>query len=231
MNPFILTIPRRGGILAIACALAVLAGATLLAASTTNAAPDSATAAAATTSTATVKAAAPTKDDDDGADDDTKGHSHGAHFEFHTEPSDTFMADLIPLVAIVATFGMPVLIVALVFYFRHRQRSETLALAREFLAKGQPVPPELLASAGRGLDNSPRGAACDRRKGFKLTFIGLGIAAAFYINDPHGNEWGWGLIPMIIGIGFLFSAWVQRGDAPANPAPPANRPPFNPPPA
>jgi hypothetical protein len=150
-------------------------------------------------------------DIDEEPSDDGKKHIHMVI----NDDGDWWVALLIPLAGIVGTFGMPIAIVAVVMYFNYRRRRETLATVREYLNKGLPVPPELLegASASVRIDRST-GASCDRRRGLKLTFIGLGVAIALYINDPHGTDWGWGLIPAVIGVGYLLSAWMQGPDRP-----------------
>jgi hypothetical protein len=136
------------------------------------------------------------------------------------EVEDTALeALLIPIVAIVATFGTPILIVFFVCYFKYRRRRENLVLAQEFLNKGLPVPPQLLDESQGTVDystspNSPNRCKSDLRRGFKLGFIGLGITLAFYASDPHSTTWAWGLIPLIMGIGYAISGWVegrQRG--------------------
>jgi len=169
-------------------------------------------------SPATNAAPKPTDSNDD--DDDASGGKHSFKLNINTkdEPSDSgllaeFVDDLIPLAGIAATFGTPILIVFFISYFRFRRRRENLALAREFLNKGLPVPLELLDPSQRAVNLSiskggSDGPSCDLRKGFRLTFIGLGLAVAFYVTSPQSTMWGWGFIPMIMGIGFLISGWV-----------------------
>jgi hypothetical protein len=188
----------------------------------TNAAPTSSTNAAPQTHGVTITA--------DINDDDDSGKKHS---EDDGSLMETFgEALIIPIVAIVATFATPVLIIFFVLYFRYRRRRETLAIVREYLDKGLPVPPQLLGESGTA--SSPVIAEvlsrrnCDLNRGLKLTFIGLGVALALYVHNPHSTNWGWCLIPMIMGVGYLLSAWVQRRSSSRDEPPP---PPANPPPS
>ena len=212
--------PRRAAL--VAAALSVLLALNLgtspsaVAATVTNAP----TAGATNTVASPVVSAAPKTTDSDDDDDDSSGGKHSFKFSMNTDHDPAASSamsqvidDLIPLVAIIATFATPILIVFFICYFKYRRRQENLALAREFLSKGLPIPPELLDPSQQGVNVSiSRGAAdgpnCDLRKGFRLTFIGLALAVAFYVTSPHSTMWGWGLIPMIMGLGFLVSGWV-----------------------
>ena len=123
---------------------------------------------------------------------------------------------LIPIAGIVACFGTPVLIVLLYFVFRNKRRRENLALAREFLNKGIPVPPQLLdeslkyaqvASAVASVRPQQRS---DLRKGIKLVSIGLAVGVVFYVFWPHSTTWAWGLLPVIVGAGFILSGSLEN---------------------
>ena len=162
--------------------------------------------------------------DDDGGSD---SHKH-THIEIHTD--NALEADLIPIMGILATFGTPVLIVFFVCYFKYRRRRVNVMLAQEYLNKGLPVPPELLdesfGASGNNLAPSRSSSRCqsDLRRGFQLTFIGLGVTLALALTQSHATTWAWGLIPVIMGLGYLVSGWVesrQRGpDDPRNPPSP-----------
>ena len=90
----------------------------------------------------------------DADDDDDKGHSIKMDFSTKHDSDDSILDDIIPLVAIVATFGTPILIVFIVAYFKYRRRRENVALARDYLNKGLPVPPELLDSFSGRIDST-----------------------------------------------------------------------------
>jgi len=173
--------------------------------------------------------------DDDDSPPNGKGHSHsvieinGEHEDFNS----LLESIIIPTVAILATFGTPVLIVFFICYFKYRRRRENLATVREYLSKGLPIPPQLLdesqgAAAYSVPAESPSRCKSDMRRGFKLTFIGLGITLALYAGEPRSTDWAWGLIPMVMGIGYLLSGWVETRHKPVDsrttPPPPPGTP-------
>ena len=107
----------------------------------------------------------------------------------------------IPIVAIVflTVFGAPVLIVITIGIFAlvvSRMRQRTI---RMMVEKGQPVPAELLAPATRAVRRRS-----DVRRGVIWAMIGLGAMIFFgAVNDWEGGIWSLGLIPFLIGLGYL----------------------------
>jgi len=187
----------------------------------TNSAPTSATNAAPDKHGLTITA--DINDDDDASSDHSAGKKQSSDFTLEALAG----ALIIPIVGIVATFGTPVLVVFLLLYYRHRRRQETLATVREYLNKGLPVPPELLEDCSTpsiSTVSSLRRRKSDLTRGFQLTFIGLGVTLALYVHNPHSTEWGWGLIPMIMGVGYLLSGWVQSRSTDDRLPPPGNPP-------
>jgi uncharacterized protein DUF6249 len=109
-------------------------------------------------------------------------------------------AMVIPLVGIVflTIFGAPVLIVGLILYFSFSRQRALHRTVRMMVEKGQPVPEALLNPPPAQRQRS------DMRRGVILTMIGVGLmvflAAA---NDWEGGSWTLGLIPFLIGAGYL----------------------------
>ncbi len=107
---------------------------------------------------------------------------------------------VIPIVAIVflTIFGAPVLIVGLILYFSFSRQRALHRTVRMMVEKGQPVPEALLNPPPAQRQRS------DVRRGVILTMIGVGLmvflAAA---NDWEGGAWTLGLIPFLIGAGYL----------------------------
>src|SRR5262249_39154492 len=110
-------------------------------------------------------------------------------------------AMVIPLVGIVflTIFGAPVLIVMAIGLFTllvSRSRQRTI---RMMVEKGQPVPAELLAPHTKALRQRS-----DVRRGVIWTMIGLGAMIFFgAVNEWEGGVWSIGLIPFLIGLGYL----------------------------
>ena len=165
------------------------------------------------------------KDDDD--DDD----GHHVVFQVGTanHHDSALLEDAIPFVAIISTFATPILIVFCIAYFRFRRRQETLSTVREYVSKGLPVPPEILAGGGdfrRGetVESALSGGAgrCDVRRGLKLVFIGAAISLALFISSPHHRDWAWGLIPLVIGLGYLAVGYFEMNQDKKDARPPGS---------
>ena len=124
----------------------------------------------------------------------------------------------IPIVAIVflSIFGAPVLIVIMVGIFAllgSRMRQRTI---RMMVEKGQPVPAELLAPELRHVRRRS-----DVRRGVVWTMVGLGLMIWLAaVNDWEGGAWSFGLIPFLIGLGYLI-VWKLENKKDVPPPPPA----------
>jgi hypothetical protein len=151
------------------------------------------------------------------------GSKHGIIIDTDDKDEDADLEKMrdfiaIPIVAIVflSIFGAPVLIVimiGIIALLGNRMRQRTI---RMMVEKGQPVPAELLAPATRGVRRRS-----DVRRGVVWTMVGLGlmiwIAA---VNDWEGGAWSFGLIPFLIGLGYLI-IWKLEGKKDIPPPPPA----------
>ena len=124
----------------------------------------------------------------------------------------------IPIVAIVflSIFGAPVVIVIMIGIFAllgSRMRQRTI---RMMVEKGQPVPAELLAPEVRAVRRRS-----DVRRGVVWTMVGLGLMIWLAaVNDLEGGAWSFGLIPFLIGLGYLI-VWKLEGKKDIPPPPPA----------
>ena len=102
--------------------------------------------------------------------------------------------ELVPLLVPIASFGCTIAIVAVVMFFRHRSQLVRQDLYKAFLEKGEPIPKELL--------NKPPSRHADLRRGVVLLAGGLGLSLALLLANAREAS-GFGLIPALIGIGFL----------------------------
>jgi hypothetical protein len=144
-------------------------------------------------------------------------HKKGVHFNIgdNGEPGDLgsgthdgdIPALLIPLVGVImlAVFGAPVLIVAVILYFgfsRNRMMHKTV---RMMVEKGQPVPAALLNPPPHVRKRS------DMRRGVVLVMIGIGLMIFLSaVNEGEGGAWAVGVIPFLIGAGYLL-VWKLEG--------------------
>jgi hypothetical protein len=122
----------------------------------------------------------------------------------------------IPIVGIIFStlFGAPVLVVAAIMLFSYLKSRSLHRTVREMVAKGQPVPPALFAPPPAVRARS------DVRRGVVLCMVGFGIMIFFgAVNDWDGGAWAIGIIPFLIGVGYLL-VWKLEGPKDADKAPP-----------
>lgn len=112
---------------------------------------------------------------------------------------------LIPLVVMMA----PVLIVVILLRYRFRQTQARYQTMLQLADKGVELLPQLLVEPK--VDYSERGRA------LVLIGGGLGLMAMFLalpgqFDNGHsiGSLWGLGLLPLMIGFGYLASWWLNQ---------------------
>jgi hypothetical protein len=111
----------------------------------------------------------------------------------------------IVLITMLAVFGMPVLIVAVIMYFSFSKTRALQRTVRLMVEKGQPVPEALLNPPPAQRQRS------DMRRGVVLVMVGLGLMIFLAaVNDWEGGAWSIGLIPFLIGAGYLL-VWKLEG--------------------
>lgn len=178
----------------------------------------------ATTSTAPIVAASTTPDGDEsierevarklkrkfGIDIDV-GHG-STHVSRHHSDDSSDSEDLgalmaIPIVGIIFTtlFGAPVMVVAAVMFFSYLKSRSLHRTVRAMVEKGQEVPAALFAPP------PVVRARSDLRRGVVLLMVGLGLMIFFgAVNDWENGVWSLGVIPFVIGLGYLL-VWKLEG--------------------
>jgi len=153
-------------------------------------------------------------------------HKTKRHFNFmidghdkDTEHGDDDIPQMVfPIVAIVmlTVFGAPVLIVAVIMYFSMSKSRALHRTVRMMVEKGQPVPEALLAPPPPAVRQRS-----DMRRGVVLMMVGIGLIFFLAaVNDWEGGAWSIGLIPFLIGVGYLL-VWKLEGKKEIPPPPPA----------
>ncbi|RDS86080.1 DUF6249 domain-containing protein [Dyella psychrodurans] len=115
---------------------------------------------------------------------------------------------LIPLVVMSA----PVLIILIVLRYRYLQTQARYRTLLQLADKGAQLPSQLLLE--------PQVAYCERRRALVLIGGGLGLMTMFLalpgqLDNGLGIDrlWGIGLLPLMTGLGYLASWWLnRRGD-------------------
>lgn len=111
------------------------------------------------------------------------------------------MALLIPIVAIIMR--------GLVRIKRNLYLHETIRLMTE---KGLPIPPELISAVVGDPQQQPKtwSPTAQLRSGIINIAIGLGLMLLFQEMHPEENWlWAIGMIPFMIGVGFLLIWWIE----------------------
>lgn len=107
----------------------------------------------------------------------------------------------------VAVFGFTALVIFVIVFFRfrgERVRHETL---RAMVEKGAEIPPELLVPPVAAKKHA------DLRRGLVLLGAGLGLIGFLLVSgdpDMPRGVWGVGLIPTLIGAGYLLVWWLDK---------------------
>lgn len=129
------------------------------------------------------------------------------HSDSDSEDLGALMA--IPIVGIVFTtlFGAPVLIVGVIMFFSYWKARSLHRTVRLMVEKGQEVPAALFLNPPSAVR-----ARSDMRRGVVLTMIGVGliIFLAAMNGGFRGGEWSFGVIPLLIGAGYLL-VWKLEG--------------------
>lgn len=111
-------------------------------------------------------------------------------FKFDDQASDT----LIAVTAIIFVFGLPLLIVFIVFFFRYKNRKAKYRLVEQALASGQQLPENFFKEAG----NSDI-----RSKGINNIFVGIGLFIFLWAITEEFSLGCIGLLIMFTGFGQL----------------------------
>ena len=103
----------------------------------------------------------------------------------------------------------PVLIVLILLRYRYLQTQARYRTLMQLADKGVELPPQLLVE--------PQVAYCERRRALVLIGVGLGLMAMLLALPGQldsgrsiGSLWGLGLLPLMTGLGYLASWWLNR---------------------
>ena len=146
------------------------------------------------------------QDDDERADRD-RDRGERIHVRNSDDGDSALMA--IPIVGIIFStlFGAPVMIVAVILFFSYWKQRNLHRTVRMMVEKGQTVPEGLFAAPPRAIRQRS-----DMRRGVVLVMVGLGIMVFFAaVNDWEGGAWALGIIPFLIGCGYLL-VWKLEGN-------------------
>ena len=133
---------------------------------------------------------------------DDNGDHDSATFD---DDSGDIPKSVIPIVAlgVLGVFGFPVAIVAVIMLSSWAKSRSLHRTVRMMVEKGQPVPPELFAAPA----GAPLRPWYDLRRGIVLLSVGFGLMMFFGLTAGWDEGvWALGLIPGLIGLGYIL-AW------------------------
>lgn len=121
--------------------------------------------------------------------------------------------DPIVLIIPLVLFLGPTLIVLIFFRYRYLQTQARYSTLLQLAEKGVELAPQMLAE--------PRLEYSERRRALVLIGAGIGLMVMFAALPGHFDNgvgvrslWGLGLLPLMIGLGYLASWWLNwRGVA------------------
>ena len=122
-----------------------------------------------------------------------------------------FFDAIVAIVAISFTLGLPIIVIAIILYYKHRKRRQRDALIEKFINSGKDVPAELLASWELYPDSS------DSRlhQAIKLTAVSLGLY--LFLHFSVGTDIALiAVIPLFLGIARLIIWKISQKSGPQN---------------
>lgn len=115
---------------------------------------------------------------------------------------------IIAITAIVFVFGLPIIIVFFVFYFRYKNRKAKYRLAEQALASGQQLPENFFKNVE--IEDI-------RSKGIKNIFLGLGLFIFLWAATTSFGLGCIGLLIMFTGFGQIVIYYTQQNKKGENP--------------
>ena len=118
--------------------------------------------------------------------------------------------DVTGIIAIISTFGMPVALILIIFYFKHRRNKMAHETLRAMIDKGMPITPELIAEVrNKGCGSSTNSASGRTRSRLLPGLVLAGVGTALLISGSKGEARG-GWIVLFIGAAFLIVWFVEQ---------------------
>lgn len=129
------------------------------------------------------------------------GYRHHHHSRMDWEAMRDIPEAIIAITAIVFVFGLPIIIVFFVFYFRYKNRRAKYHLAEQALANGQPLPENFFKNVE--IEDI-------RSKGIKNIFLGLGLFIFLWAITTSFGLGCIGLLIMFTGFGQIVIYYTQQ---------------------
>nr|WP_320036573.1 DUF6249 domain-containing protein [uncultured Bacteroides sp.] len=126
--------------------------------------------------------------------------------EFHGIPFENSAGLLVPIFGIVFGCAVPVFIVFLIFWYRHKDKQAQYRLAEKALENGKDIP--------EGLFKEVQGTTDVHTKGVKNAFLGLGLGIFLWALTGEFGLGCIGFMIMFMGIGQIVIHYTQNKQKP-----------------
>jgi hypothetical protein len=127
----------------------------------------------------------------------------------------SFIDALVPIVGIVAVFGMPVFVVWVALYFNNKKKEQFHKSLQKLIESGQQLSPELLQSIPGYVEEGQK--VNDIKSGAILIGIGVGVVLLGKFGLNATVVWGSGLLVASLGVALLsFGIYAEKKTAEAN---------------
>lgn len=112
-----------------------------------------------------------------------------------------FIDSLVPIIGIVAVFGMPVFIVWTALHFNNKKKEQFHTSLQKLIESGQELTPELLQSIPGYVEEDKK--VSDIKAGAILIGIGVGVVLLGYLGLHSTVVWASGLLVASLGLALL----------------------------
>ncbi len=127
----------------------------------------------------------------------------------------SFIDALVPIVGIVAVFGMPVFVVWVALHFNNKKKEQFHTSLQKLIESGQQLSPELLQSIPGYVEEGQK--VNDIKSGAILIGIGVGVVLLGKFGLNATVVWGSGLLVASLGLALLsFGIYAEKKTAEAN---------------
>ena len=122
-----------------------------------------------------------------------------------------FFYAILAIMAVSFTLGLPVIVIAIILYYKHRKRRQRDAVIEKFINSGKDVPAELLAS----WDLYPDESDSRLHQGIKLIAVSLGLY--LFLHFSVGTDVALiATVPLFLGIARLIIWKISEKSGPQN---------------
>jgi hypothetical protein len=116
---------------------------------------------------------------------------HHAHEHYNVNDEVPHVAYVIPI----AFFIFVILIIIISQNFAYKRNKLRTELYVKFLEQGKEIPENLIVQQ--------KPAPSNLKRGIILIAIGVGVSIFLFADSPGSTDWTLGIIPLLIGVGYL----------------------------